>query len=674
MFDHPPSPAKRRSLRTRALRIAIAASTCVAFAAATTALALTWGAPADVAATSGNSGQQIAIAPDGAVTAVWSHFGGTSTIIQAASRPAGSNTWGTASDLSATGQSADSPQIAVASDGSATAVWIRYDGANNIIQAATRPAGGSWSAPSDLSVTGQSAFSPQIAMASDGSATAVWSRFNGAKYIIQAATRPAGGSWGAPTDLSATGQNAGTPHIAIASDGSASAVWRRSNGANYIVQAASRPAGGSWGAATDLSAPGQNADIDPQIAMASDGSATAVWSRSNGANSIIQAATRPAGGSWGAPTDLSATGQSAFYPEIAVASDGSATAVWRRSNGANNIVQAATRPAGGSWGAPTDLSAAGRNADAPQVAVGSDGAATAVWNRSNGTNSVIQAATRPGGGSWGAPADVSGPGDAEDAQIAVAPDGTAAVIWDEWNSGFIQATVSAAPNATLTVATTGTGTGLVASSPAGISCGATCSASFALSSTVTLTATPAGGSTFAGWSGDCSGASTTCTVTILGAASATATFTAAGPTPSGGSSNGTSPAAAPSNASSSESSPSTTPSNVLRVASAKPGRASVITRISVPGPGTITQRGTYGASSTARELATRTACSVSRRVRAAGTVTVTCTLNAAARRARTTGPLRLRVATTFTPTGGTARTTTRTVTFRALRPKPAVTG
>jgi uncharacterized delta-60 repeat protein len=59
----------------------------------------------------------------------------------------------------------------------------------------------------------------------------------------------------------------------------------------------------------------------------------------------------------------------------------------------------------------------------------------------------------------------------------------------------------------LTVGKTGSGTGSVTSSPNGISCGARCSAPFA-AVPVTLTATAAAGSTFAGWSGACSGTGT----------------------------------------------------------------------------------------------------------------------------------------------------------------------
>jgi phospholipase C len=92
----------------------------------------------------------------------------------------------------------------------------------------------------------------------------------------------------------------------------------------------------------------------------------------------------------------------------------------------------------------------------------------------------------------------------------------------------VTATFNAAPatNYQLSVQSAGSGGGTITSSPAGINCGATCSTSFASGTAVTLTATPNAGSTFAGWSGGCSGTST-CSLTLTANASATATFNAA---------------------------------------------------------------------------------------------------------------------------------------------------
>jgi len=74
----------------------------------------------------------------------------------------------------------------------------------------------------------------------------------------------------------------------------------------------------------------------------------------------------------------------------------------------------------------------------------------------------------------------------------------------------------------LNVKLSGAGTGAVVSSPSGIDCGDACSAIIQTQSPIVLTATPADGSVFTGWSGDCSGKGT-CTISTSPAA-VTATF------------------------------------------------------------------------------------------------------------------------------------------------------
>lgn len=102
----------------------------------------------------------------------------------------------------------------------------------------------------------------------------------------------------------------------------------------------------------------------------------------------------------------------------------------------------------------------------------------------------------------------------------------AAVLGILFSWGCVGVTGKPMPlQAQLTVALAGGGSGTVTSAPAGINCGQTCSANFNTGSTVTLTAAPATGMAFAGWSGACTGTST-CTVTVNTAASATATFNA----------------------------------------------------------------------------------------------------------------------------------------------------
>jgi hypothetical protein len=76
---------------------------------------------------------------------------------------------------------------------------------------------------------------------------------------------------------------------------------------------------------------------------------------------------------------------------------------------------------------------------------------------------------------------------------------------------------------TLSVAVAGDGAGSVSSSPAGIDCGSTCSASYAGGTAVTLTPVPATLSRFAGWGGACAG-SAACIVTMDAAKTVTATF------------------------------------------------------------------------------------------------------------------------------------------------------
>jgi hypothetical protein len=81
-----------------------------------------------------------------------------------------------------------------------------------------------------------------------------------------------------------------------------------------------------------------------------------------------------------------------------------------------------------------------------------------------------------------------------------------------------------APNYSLTVSKSGTGTGTVASSPAGVNCGNNCNVNFDKDNSITLTAIPNSGSQFGGWTGCTSASGNACTVFLNSSRTITANF------------------------------------------------------------------------------------------------------------------------------------------------------
>ncbi len=226
----------------------------------------------------------IAAGTNGDAIAVWQRSDGTHDRIDAAIRGS-SGTFAQGVHISDSTVDASLPQVAVDGSGNAVAVWQQA----NRIEAAVRPAGGAFGTPVPISAAGQNAGEPQIAMDSQGNATAVWDRSDGTKTIAQASTRPAGGTFPAADSLSLTGQNALIPQVAVNPAGDVFVVWKRSDGTNTRIQQAVKHAGGSFGPATEISAAGKNADL-PYVAADHQGNAAAIFVRSDGSNNLATVA------------------------------------------------------------------------------------------------------------------------------------------------------------------------------------------------------------------------------------------------------------------------------------------------------------------------------------------------------------------------------------------------
>jgi Fe-S cluster biogenesis protein NfuA len=82
---------------------------------------------------------------------------------------------------------------------------------------------------------------------------------------------------------------------------------------------------------------------------------------------------------------------------------------------------------------------------------------------------------------------------------------------------------------TLSVTFTGSGSGTITGQ--GIGCSSDCAEQYTSDTQVTLTANPAAGSVFSGWSGDCSGTATTCVITVDASKNVTVLFESSGTAP-----------------------------------------------------------------------------------------------------------------------------------------------
>ena len=166
----------------------------------------------------------------------------------------------------------------------------------------------------------------------------------------------------------------------------------------------------------------------------------------------------------------------------------------------------------------TATHAATLSISANPVSVSSGSASTLTWSSTDSTNCIAS-------GAW------SGANAASGSQSVTVPNGlNSYALSCGGPSGSASSTVvigagTSAP-ALHVLSVTVSGLGAVTSNPSGIACGAICSTSYPSGAAVTLSATPATGYSFSGWSGACSGTNPACTVTLSAARAVTATFAA----------------------------------------------------------------------------------------------------------------------------------------------------
>ena len=166
-----------------------------------------------------------------------------------------------------------------------------------------------------------------------------------------------------------------------------------------VVDVAAAPTWLPAGSVAPAVASGEAGAVDLDAA----GNAVAVWTQATGGEPQVVASSRPAGGSWGVPCPLSVRA-AAMHPQVVLGGDGRATAVWFRATGPGTYaLQSSTRSPGGAWTSPVDLPGDTSAAAEAALVVRPGASMVVAWPRTVGGLWSLSASMRTATGSWSTP-------------------------------------------------------------------------------------------------------------------------------------------------------------------------------------------------------------------------------------------------------------------------------
>jgi hypothetical protein len=384
-------------------------------------------------------------------------------VVQLRVRSAG-GALGPVQDLSPRGENNSFPQLAVNANGDAAFAWGHGDMGS--LQGRIRLSGGALGAIQLIAGPGAGfGRDYDVGLDPNANATFVWRNRETAViecgrencYRLRTRVLSSGGTLGTIATLSASGVHAQSPQVGVDQNGNATFVWLR-YGADAIacliyhsdscsVQTRVRAANGTLSALRTISGPGA---IEPQVAVDSNGNATFVWTSRPDTSTCcyrIRTRTRSASGALSAIQTLSASGQDAFAPQVAVNENGNATFVWLRYDGTSDChrggpclrVQTRTRTVAAALSAVQTLSAAKSNSEYPRVGI--DGNANAVFVWRSRDLKAIRARSRSATGALSATQTISDPAQPSVVRsivinplaLAVNPAGNAVAGWTSFD-------------------------------------------------------------------------------------------------------------------------------------------------------------------------------------------------------------------------------------------------
>ena len=334
-----------------------------------------------------------------------------------------------ATNLSQSGNNGRVPRIVGNGSNKAISVWPRFNGTNWIIQASFYSAGQWQTNATDISTTGQDASLPQVAWYGNGSARVVWIQ-TGTQDVVKTSFYDATQStpsWSSPQNVSNVARNANTPQIAIDSKGNTQVVYTEYNGSHWILQARSL-SGDQWQPAQALSANGADA-FYPQIAMAPDGSFNVAWTSSIGGGAASVLAIQSRDGVLGSIVRLSNNATDAKLPMLCVDENSTTSAVWMEVAGTSSSRIVTRQMVSNIWGPPLSISPANLLASIPSIVSIGSGNLVAAWVQQLSNGSAVLRTRLFQSAQWAPAKDFSASGNALLARLAGTANGEATLVW-----------------------------------------------------------------------------------------------------------------------------------------------------------------------------------------------------------------------------------------------------
>ena len=342
----------------------------------------------------------------------------------------------------------DVVRVGVGDNGNATAVWTsEVDESDDVsLVTASRPSGGSWSSTVTLTASpldDDNSDNFDLAVAADGQAVVVWIETTDTANRVRAERRSAAGVWTAPFTISADASSSDSLEVAIDDAGVAVAVWDTATATDAYVDSATMLPDGSWRG--EQLSDGDN----PDVAMTRDGRTTVAWAAYNDdLDQRFIGASGRAGANvpFGDPEVVSPVTTLDAHPAVGIGSGGSATVVWSDDEALDehSVLYASTKPSGGDWSDPVQVSSdtdpvvARDSVGSYEVIVDNAGVATVVWKHRVDDDFTLQSASSSGG-PWSSVATLGGSSQRLDPDLSVDSAGNAAVAWTDYTSGAVLA-------------------------------------------------------------------------------------------------------------------------------------------------------------------------------------------------------------------------------------------